>query len=175
MNKLILLISMFVSVSFYSDTEELQINTSSQENSNTIKEPYEIQFRTEKLKNDLYNLIITMELQKGAHYVSPNSKGDYSGVFAMNLEENKQLQMNGKFSENPLSKESTDPWRGSPVNFVRENTTHTQQFTIEAKDDFEVSGWIQFTIEPRCTLEKIHFKITQKSGVLDIQKLATKN
>jgi hypothetical protein len=174
MNKLILLISIVVVMSFNSDDHQLQTENSSQEKIIETSEPYDVKFQVKKLKSKTYNLIIDMELEKDAHYVSPNSKGNYSGIFTMILEDNKKIHVNGKFSESPQSKESVDPWSGNPVNFVQEDTTHKQQFTIANTNDFEVSGYIQFTIEPRCTLEKVHFKIMQKSGVLEIQKLTTK-
>lgn len=174
MNKLILLISIVVVMSFNSDDQQLQIEISSQEKIIKKEEPYGIKFQVKKLKSNTYNLIIDMKLQKDAHYVSPNSKGNYTGIFTMILEDNKKIHMNGKFSESPQSKESADPWSGNPINFVREDTTHKQQFTTSNTNDFEVSGYIQFTIEPQCTLEKVHFKIVQKSGVLEIQKLTTK-
>ena len=116
-----------------------------------------------------------MELDEEAHYVSPNSKGDYSGIFAMILEENKKIRMNGAFSESPQSKETDDPWTGNPVNFVTEDTTHKRQFTISDTNDFEVSGHVQFTIEPRCTLEKVHFTITNTSGNIEIKRTNTKH
>jgi hypothetical protein len=137
----------------------------------TTEEPYELSLQVKKLKNNTYNLTVIMELGEGAHYVSPNSKGDYKGKFVMLLEENTKLTMSGKFTEYPTAKESIDPWRGDPVNFVTENTTHTQQFTITDTNDFEVSGLIQFTIEPRCTLEKVTFTISNRNGKLEIKKV----
>ena len=138
---------------------------------NKYEEPYDLSLRVEKLKKNTYNLIIKMELKKGAHYVSPNSKGNYLGIFTLIIDKNTKLYMHGKFSESPLSKEGVDPWSSNPVNFVRENTTHTKQFTITDTNDFEVSGLIQFTIEPRCTMEKIKFTITNTSGKIEIKKL----
>lgn len=174
MNKLILLISIVAIMSFTSENRQLQTDNSSHEKTIEKKEPYTIKFQVNKLKSNAYNLSIDMELEEGAHYVSPNSKGNYTGIFTMILEENKEVQMSGNFSESPKSEESADPWSGNPINFVREDTTHKQQFMVSTANDFEVSGYIQFTIEPRCTLEKVYFKILQKSGVLHIQKLTAK-
>jgi hypothetical protein len=142
--------------------------------STTTDEPYQLSLQVKKLEDNNYNLIITMELGEGAHYVSPNSKGDYKGRFVMLLEENSKLTMNGNFSEHPIAKETIDPWRFDPVNFVTENTTHTQQFTVSDTNDFEVVGLIQFTIEPRCTLEKVKFTIASRDGNVTIKKLNTK-
>ncbi len=139
------------------------------------EEPYDITFKVEKLKNNTYNFIISMELEKDAHYVSPNSKGSYLGQFTMIMDKNTKLRMNEAFTEIPLSKESIDPWNGGPVNFVREHTTYTKQFTISDTNDFEVAGLVQFVIEPRCTLEKIHFKITNTSGNIEIKQQNTNN
>jgi len=177
MSKFITLVIVLFSMSYNTNHNQLNIHTkfSLQEEVTKIVEPYNITFNVDKLKNNTYNLIIEMELGKDSHYVSPNSKGEYLGMFSMILEENTKLHMHRKFSEIPLSKESTDPWTGNPVNFVRENTKYTQQFTISDTNDFEVSGLIQFTIEPRCTLEKIHFTIKNTSENLEIKHTSTKH
>jgi hypothetical protein len=172
MNKFITLIIVLFNMNYYTN-HQLDTNTNIvlAEEINKHEEPYDLSLQVEKWKNGTYNLIIKMELKKDAHYVSPNSKGNYSGIFAMIIDKNTKLRMNGKFSESPLSKESVDPWTGNPASFVREDTTHIQQFTISDTNDFEISGLIQFTIEPRCTLEKIKFTITNTSGKIEIKKL----
>lgn len=176
MNKILIVLLTFFSVNNHTN-DQIDTNTEviSQDKIIKTKEPYTLNFHLEKLKNNTYNLIIKMELEKDAHYVSPNSKGSYSGIFAMILEENTKLNMSGKFSESPLAKEKVDPWTGNPASFVREDTTHTQQFTVTDTNDFEVSGLIQFTIEPRCTLEKIKFTISSRNGKLAVKKVNTTN
>ena len=133
-------------------------------------EPYAISLQVKKLKDNTYNLIIEMELAKDAHYVSPNSTGNFSGQFALFIDSNTNVIMDGKFSESPLSKEINNPFGNGRVSFVKENTTHTKQFTITDKNDFEISGSIQFVIEPRCTMEKIPFTITNTAGKIEIKK-----
>jgi len=120
MNKFLILMLTLFNISTYTNK---QIDTCTelgiQEEIIKKDEPYTLNFHIEKLKKNIYNLIIKMELEKDAHYVSPNSKGTYSGIFAMILEKNTKLRMREKFSENPLSKESIDPWSGNPVSFVK--------------------------------------------------------
>ncbi|QHI37564.1 hypothetical protein IMCC3317_29440 [Kordia antarctica] len=175
MNKIITLIIVLFNMNYDTNHQvDTNPNIISGEKISKHEEPYDLSLQVKRLKNDTYNLIIKMELKKDAHYVSPNSKGDYLGIFTMIMDKNTKLQMIGKFSESPLSEESVDPWNHGPVNFVRENTTHTQQFTISDTNDFEVSGFIQFTIEPRCTLEKVHFTISRKAGKLEIKKVTVK-
>lgn len=50
---------------------------------------------------------------------------------------------------------------------MRENTTYKQALKVNSETDFKVSGLIQFTIEPRCSLEKIGYK----SGSISVIKL----
>ncbi|WP_298515043.1 hypothetical protein [uncultured Kordia sp.] len=134
------------------------------------KEPYDLQLHVKHLKDNTYHLIVTMELAEKTHYVSPHSKGDYIGRFYIDVEENTQLKAKGTLLENPTPKETSDPWTGNPVSFVRENTSYQQQFIVTDTNDFTINGVIGFVIEPRCTMENVKFSIVNKSGKLSIQK-----
>ena len=176
MNKFITLVAVLFSMSYNTIYDRFSTHTEfvSQEENIEKEEPYELKLEVKKLKNNTYNLIIKMELEKDAHYVSPNSKGDFSGQFAVFIDSNTYLTSNGKLSESPLAKEIYNPFGDGKVSFVKDNTTHTQELTVTNKSDFEVSGLIQFVIEPRCTMEKINFTITNRSGNLTIKKVISK-
>ena len=55
------------------------------------------------------------------------------------------------------------------TDWIRANTYYKQQLEITTTADFAVGGFIQFTIEPRCTLEKIPVIIKRKNGVLKFE------
>jgi len=140
-------------VMFFNMNYTTTIAQFSQEENFQHKEPYELQLKVTHLQDNTYNLIITMELAEKAHYVSPYSKGDYIGRFYIDVEDNTQLKAKGKLLEHPTPKETSDPWTGNPVSFVRENTMYQQQFTVTDTKDFKIKGRIGFVIEPRCTME----------------------
>lgn len=136
-----------------------------------IKEPYNLNLKIRKLQNNLYDLVIGMDLNDGAYYVSPNSKGDFKGIFTLILKNENNLKEISKLIETPLTVEEFDPhpFVNGNINWVRENTTYIQKLKRITTDEFQVFGLIQFTIEPRCTLEKIPFVINYKNGSMSIE------
>ncbi len=143
------------------------------DNVNDGYKPYDINFKLQPLENDICDFIIDMRLYNGAHFVSPNAKRDFSGKFKIILEENNKLEFLDKLSESPLSVEENDPhpYVDGKVNWIRQNTTYAQKIKFKTDKDFFVKGSIQFTIEPRCTLEQIPFTIFRDSGELKIMFL----
>ncbi|HCY80824.1 MAG TPA: hypothetical protein DHV22_04055, partial [Xanthomarina gelatinilytica] len=103
-----------------------------------------------------------------------HAKKDFKGKFSMTIEDSSKLNMTDDIIEIPRSVEEMDthPFVDGKVNWVRENTLYKQNLNILTKDDFEVTGFIRFTIEPRCTYEEIPFKVTQSSGVLQVTLVA---
>lgn len=133
--------------------------------------PYEIKLQIDKLNKDAYNLVVNMLLEKGAYYVSPHAKRDFKGKFKIFIAPNDKLFVDSFLIETPQSVEEYDshPFVNGLVNWVRISTTYKQQLNVMSEDDFNVSGFIQFTIEPRCTLEKIPFIIVHNKGELKIK------
>lgn len=124
-------------------------------------EPYELKLEMKELENGLYDLEISMYLREGAHYVSPNAKRPFKGKFTVELEETDKLELIKELTETPPSVEEFDPhpFVDGYVNWVRVNTYYNQQLRVLDEKSFTIPGHIQFTIEPRCTLEKIPFFI----------------
>ncbi|WP_250436046.1 hypothetical protein [Hanstruepera flava] len=134
-------------------------------------ELYAVKFTTLSHGNDLHDLIIDMRLKTGGHFVSPNAKRDFKGKFTVVIDKNSDFNLVGNLIESPLSVEEIDlhPFINGTVNWVRENTTYTQQIRLNNSDAFEVMGYIQFTIEPACTLEKVPFVIKQVDDALQFE------
>lgn len=105
-----------------------------------------------------------MNLKKDAYFVSPNAKRDFSGKFTIVVNDPK-IVTKGTITETPLSKEELDKGEGL-VNFVRGNTHYKQTLKILSNENFEVMGYVQFTIEPRCTMEKVPFILSYVDGKL---------
>ena len=137
----------------------------------TIKDKdYTLHFEIEKVKNQQPVLVIAIELQNGAHFISPNAKRDFTGKFYMDLGDYTNLDFEGDVVETPRSVEEFDahPFMGGLVNWVRVNTTYRQHLEVKSQGDFEVFGRVRFTIEPRCTLEEIPFAISYKDGIMKL-------
>ncbi|RBA28193.1 hypothetical protein DPN68_08550 [Flavobacterium tibetense] len=134
-------------------------------------ELYTAILRVDKQQNETYQMDIQMHLKKGAYFVSPNAKGNFSGRFTLVLTENDKLQRSGAIIETPLSVEEFDnhPFVNSPINTIRVTTNYKQSFAVLSKKDFEVTGYLQFTIEPRCTLEKVPFVLSYTNGKLSVR------
>lgn len=131
---------------------------------NLPTEPYELKLNIHQLKNNIYDLEIQMLLFNNAYYASPNTKVDLKGKFTFHLDTNNSFIVKNNLIETPLSN-NTD----GLTNWVRVNTTYNQQLEITTKKDFVVSGFIRFTIEPRCTLEKIPIIIKAEKGVVTFE------
>ncbi|TYA59001.1 hypothetical protein [Formosa maritima] len=134
--------------------------------------PYHLDLKIEDTETDSQKLVLFITLKGDAHFVSPNAKKDFKGKFNMSLDENSYIETLGKLIEIPLSvEEIIDPhhYVNGVVNWVRENTTYKLPLKVLTDKDFEVTGLIRFTIEPRCSLEEIPFIISQKSEELSVR------
>ncbi len=134
-------------------------------------EPYKLKLASKKIKNNEYDVSILMELFNDAHFISPNAKREFKGKFKVVFEDTDKFNLLGKLIETPLSVEEHDPhpFTNGTVNWVRKNTTYRQKIKLNSTKDFETKGYIQFTIEPKCTLEKIPFIIKHSNGKMRVE------
>lgn len=122
--------------------------------------------RVDKQSNKEHLLSIQMNVKNNSYFVSPTEPGSFTGKFTIVLTEPQHLQTNGAIMETPLSK--VDENEGF-VKWVRQNTHYKQSLKVLTKENFEVYGYIQFTIEPRCSLEKIPFILSYVDGKLSVK------
>jgi hypothetical protein len=138
---------------------------------NLPSEPYKIILDIHKLSNGIYDLEIQMLLYNNAYYASPNAKGDLKGKFTFHVDTTDSFILKNKLIETPLSNEeyhSSTNDKGL-TSWISVNTLFKQKIQITTTKDFEVKGFIQFTIEPRCTLEKIPVIVKCENGVLKFE------
>ena len=112
------------------------------------------------------SLIISILLHNDSYFVSPHAKRDFKGKFYMDLGNYSNLDFDSEIIETPQSVEEIDshPYVNGTVNWVRKNTIYKQPLNIKTQEDFTVFGRVQFTIEPRCTLEVMPFGISYENG-----------
>lgn len=134
--------------------------------------PYDLHFRLEKAGGNRYTLITSMDLHGGSFYVSPNSTRDFKGKFHVEVADLGHVVLEESFKEIPRSIEVIDLhlFVNGPVDWVNTDTKYEHTLTVTTKEDFDIGGKYQFTIEPKCTMEIIPFLIKQRSGVLTIEK-----
>ena len=134
-------------------------------------DPYDLKMEINTLENDMFDFEVSMLLYNGAHYISPNAVRDFSGKFTIHIEDNPQLEIVSELIETPHSIEEIDPhpYTNGTVNLVRQDTKYNQTLKPTVDSDFDVMGYIQFTIEPRCTLEKIPIIIKHRDGDLRVE------
>jgi hypothetical protein len=133
-------------------------------NSAVHENPYKAVYWIQPLQNNEYELIVDIKLFDGAYFVSPNAKRDFSGKFTIQIEDSKELEIVSDLLETPQSVEEFDehPFVNGLVNWVRVDTRYKQKMKPTTTQEFSVKGFIQFTIEPRCTLENIPIIIKNK-------------
>jgi len=134
-------------------------------------EPYGLKMKINKLENDLFDFEVGMKLFNGAHFISPNAVRDFSGKFTIHIEDSEQLEIVSELIETPRSVEEIDlhPFTNGTVNWVRKDTKYNQTLKPIVETDFDVTGFIQFTIEPRCTLENIPIIIKYSDGDMRVE------
>lgn len=132
---------------------------------------YNLYFKIETTENNTQHLVVSIELKRGSHFISPHAKREFKGKLSISLASYDKLAFKEDLIETPRSIEEFDPhpFVNGLVNWVRVNTTYKQELNILSKDDFEVSGKVRFTIEPRCTLKEIPFTIYSKNGVMIVK------
>lgn len=134
-------------------------------------EPYELQMKMNALENDVFELELDLLLFDGAHFVSPNAKRAFKGKFTVHLDDSDHLVPISELIETPRSVEEYDPhpFVNGKVNWVREDTKYQLKLERKTQKYFSVKGFIQFTIEPRCTLEKIPIIIKNVKGKMRVE------
>lgn len=180
MLRFLILLAFTTLSSCYKKAEECSINTNEQlaYNTNNLyenvflgEEPsYNVKFSEEKLDKNSYDFNIDITLKGGAHFVSPHSIINYKGRFTMVIPKNDHIIVNSDIIEIPKTKEEFDPhpFVNGKINWVKVNTKYKQRLKVTTKKDFVIYGFIQFVIEPKCTLEKVPFVMEYKNGELKI-------
>lgn len=177
MNRIIAVSFLFLSVIFMAN-----LHFSSQKNAlEVIKEfetkltndHFDISFQIEEINNDLFSLVVTIDLPEESYVVSPFSKDNTYGHFNISITDIGNIVRDETLMENPPSVEEFDPVLNEHVNIVRRKTIYNQNIHILTKGDFEASGLVWFVLEPSCVPYDVEFMISRKSGQLEIRKTKT--
>jgi len=125
---------------------------------------YTLHFELEETKDKEHFLIISVELHNNSEFISPYEDKEFKGKFFLNLGTTNNLDFKENIIETPQAVDSYDKFGPQNVKWVKVNTIYRQKLNIKTQEDFKVFGRLQFTIEPRCTLEQIPFSISYKDG-----------
>jgi hypothetical protein len=132
---------------------------------------YKLKFGVNELKDDVYELVIDVNLLNDSYYVSPNAKRDFKGKFTIEMEDSQKLTTLDDWDEVPRSVEEFDshPFVDGLVNWVREDTRYILKVKRNSLEDFNINTTLQFVIEPKCTLEKFPLVVRNQGGYLKFQ------
>jgi len=136
-----------------------------------LPEGFSIDLQVRQLEKSKLELVSTLDLKKGAYIISPFSQDEFYLNYTCSLEENSILRASSKMIEFPASSLEMDTIIETEVRFVRNTTRFSQEYYYEAKEDFVVSGLIEFLVEPSCIPWDITFDIERKDGVLSIENI----
>ena len=135
--------------------------------------PFDIKLEIEKVSDNEYELAATIELEKGSYVISPYSEDDIYLHFEIAIPKNDYLTTGDKLTEIPVSIPEIDPILNIPVRFVRGTTTYKQKIKVNTSEDFEVSGLVEFLVEPSCIPYDVEFTAAFNSGILKVKKTKT--
>jgi hypothetical protein len=131
-----------------------------------------IKMDLEKLSENEYNLITTVDLEEGAYFASPYIELSLKGKFNIDYDQNEYFTIADSLIESPQCVQSYDRFSDKMVKWVKEETRYTQQLTLNTKDDFTVDGIVSLVVEPVCSRYEIAFELSSKSGELSIYQSA---
>jgi hypothetical protein len=138
-----------------------------------IDDSFDMKVDIEQIAGNQYELAATIELENGSYVVSPYSEDDIYLHFSISIPDNDNLIADDKLLEIPASVPEIDPILNIPVRFIRGTTTYKQKIELTTENDFEVSGLIEFLVEPSCVPYDVEFTASYNSGVMTVKKTKT--
>jgi len=136
--------------------------------------PFDVKLEMEEINEEEYFITTTIVLlKKGSYIVSPFSKDSTYMHFALLIEDQEHFTINDDLLEIPSSVEEFDPILDMQVRFVRVPTVYKQKIKITNQADFEMSGLVEFLVEPACVPYHVEFSISQIDGKIIIEKTKT--
>jgi hypothetical protein len=142
-------------------------------NLSTENPPFKIDFQIEELKKEQYNLSVALELCNNCYIISPHSNDTFYLHFDIYLDDSDNIIVDNTLLEIPTAVEEIDAILNIPVKFVRGTAVYKQHLKVINKEDFEVSGLIEFLLEPSCVPYDVEFVLSYRSGVMKVKKIKT--
>ena len=103
-----------------------------------VAEPlYELELKVERVDDQTYELIATLDLFDGGYVASPFSRNDFQGKFKMEVADSRDLYTEEFMHETPRSSETIDRISDTPVNWVREKTIYRKTIHLNTQGDFK--------------------------------------
>jgi hypothetical protein len=136
-------------------------------------DPFNITLQLSNEENGLNSLSVFLEMDSGCYVISPFSEDSFYGHFIMSFEENNHFVLVNPILEFPKSVLELDTILKEPVRFIRENTTFKQTLRSTSNGDFEVSGLVEFLLEPSCIAYDVTLIISSCNGEMSVVKTNT--
>ncbi|MFK8046177.1 MAG: hypothetical protein AB8B72_11825 [Crocinitomicaceae bacterium] len=121
------------------------------------------------LNENMAELKIDMSLFGDTWIVSPLEKNYPYGEMRLELQENNFLTVTDSISEKPMSSFISDENVEEPYKVITKQSELIQKIKLKSKQNFEVSGYIFFILEPVCRPYEIYFTISHIKENIDVR------
>lgn len=137
--------------------------------------PFEMELVINTENPDRIVMDVDLNILFESFILSYNSGDEFMGRFLITLEDNEFVSLSGAPIESPEPVEEIYHWADNEkVQKLKGKVDVEQEIILLSKDDFEVTGFVSFTVEPNCNFYETHFIISNKAGVLAVEKLDTR-
>ncbi len=137
---------------------------------------FDLNFKLERIDFSSAECFLSANINfpSGSFVISPYSKDDFYMPFDLSFDESDHFVKVDSLREIPKTFEEFDTIIQKQVRFVRGNTIYKQKIKLQTKEDFEVTGRVEFLLEPICIPYIVDFVISQNEGVMKIKKTKTR-
>lgn len=137
-------------------------------------QPFEINFQVNEAANDGYLLQVNVDIIEGSFILSHYAGDEFSGRFLISLDDNEYLSLEPSPTETPAPEKEIYFWADNKeVKKLKGDVVIKQNLIVKSKDDFDVKGFVSFTVEPSCGFYKTNFIISRNSGEIQVKKIGT--
>jgi hypothetical protein len=130
-------------------------------------EPYSLELNVEKINTHEFKLVSIIKIDS-LSYMMPIANTTMSGIFKFSIVDTNQLNTNYILVEHACPVVTNFVWSNAPQKVIKGYVEYDQKLSVISTTDFVSTGFIQFVIEPRCTLEKIPFTISYMKGEMKV-------
>ncbi|MDX1349189.1 MAG: hypothetical protein R3279_03015 [Putridiphycobacter sp.] len=174
MKKLFLILSLVVTIAVLAfantrrkpDVDKIMLDCNA---ITSLQDPYKVVYSLRNITKTKYKFSIHMILlDSNAYFGSPQSSDRISGAFSLDFGDTTNISLIGELVEFPVAQLKSNKFGPRMIHEVHENTTYTQAFELKTQTNFNTIGRVRFVIEPKCTLEELHFGLKMESGKLTV-------
>jgi hypothetical protein len=136
----------------------------------TTDDSVQVNYQIENVNIENFNLLIHLNLFGNTWIISPLELDYPYGGMVFEITENKYFSLIDSIIESPIPVIKNDVICEEPYRIITKKTTLIQKLKLNSIEDFKVSGYLFFVLEPICSPITLNFNIVNNSGKLTVQK-----